>query len=154
MYRVAQEVKQPASYKVETVQVPYAAPMLQHTTGEVNGSLTDSRKGVPETSPEEDWDVLSVFDCDQNTIARIQPRLKRLRSATEAVILSSIPKTTRKRKRCNAGYAKKSRIVKRRRGRRFSRDTTNILEFTHGDLSSCSDILTHMKSIISILNLS
>ena len=104
--------------------------------------------------PEEDCDVLSVFDCDQNTIARIQPRLKRLRSATEAVILSSIPKTTRKRKRCNAGYAKKSRIVKRRRGRRFSRDTTNILEFTHGDLSSCSDILTHMKSIISILNLS
>jgi len=24
-------VKQPASYKVETLQVPYAAPMLQHS---------------------------------------------------------------------------------------------------------------------------
>ena len=30
MCRVVQEVKQPASYKVEAVQVPYAAPMLQH----------------------------------------------------------------------------------------------------------------------------
>jgi len=72
--------------------------MLQHTTGEVNGSLTESRKGVPETSPEEDWDVLSVFDCDQNTIACIQPRLQRIRCATKAAVLSSVPKTRGKRK--------------------------------------------------------
>ena len=122
------------------------------TAAEVNGSLTESGQSVPETSPEEDWDVLSVFDCDQNTIPCIQPRLKRLRSATKAVNLSPIPTRKRKRKRCIAGNAKKSRIIKRRRARRFSSDTTNNLESTNGDSDSCSDVLTYMKSMISRLN--
>ena len=98
------------------------------TAAEVNGSLTESGQSVPETSPEEDWDVLSVFDFDQNTIPCIHPRLKRLHSATKAVNLSPIPTRKRKRKRCIAGYAKKSRIIKRRRARRYSSDTTNNLE--------------------------
>jgi len=35
-------VKHPASYKVETLQVPYAAPMLQHTcVGRVCGRRMD-----------------------------------------------------------------------------------------------------------------
>ena len=71
---------------------------------------------------------------------------------TKAAILSSIPK--RRGRRCNAGNANKSRVIKRRRARRFSSDTTDSLESPQGDSNSCSDMLTHMKSMISGLNLS
>ena len=46
------------------------------------------------------------------------------------------------------------RINKRWRARRFSSDTTNYLESTHGNSDSCSDMLNHLKSMILRLNLS
>jgi len=65
-------VKQPASYKVETVQVPYAAPMLQQSTLNIYTPMCLEPASIKQTSVQVLWVNINEVLVKSDVILRVR----------------------------------------------------------------------------------